>query len=243
MRVTRNGTRLAVGLTAVMVLGACGDDKKTSVTATTVATTSTTLSQVQLDKQKAGRVVLTAADVPGFTADPPSPSDNNPAFEAALSACVNNDPLVVRIGHTDDPRGAASSDFSKGDALTVGSSVTFGETDDQTRTAISDLSTTTFTSCIGKAYVAGFKDQAGLTNVTATAAKLPALTVGDQSVGYRTTVKFRSQGQNVTVYSDVTFIRSGRALAEFDATTSPTPYPEAERTRLVTALAGRMAAP
>jgi len=227
----------------VMVLGACGDDKKSSSTPTTVATTSTTLSQVQLDKQKAGRAVLTAADVPGFTADAPDPSGTDPDFQAALNACVNNNPLVTRIGHADDPRGVASTDFSKGDGLTVGSSVTFGETDDQTRTAISDLSTATLTSCVAKAYVIGFKKQSGVTNVTATAAKLPALTVGDQSVGYRTTVKFRSQGQNVTVYSDVTFLRSGRGLAEFDANASPTPLPEAERIRLVTAIAGRMAAP
>jgi hypothetical protein len=244
MLARRNGARLAMGLTAVLMVTACGDDKQSaSQSTTTVApTTSTTLSQTQLDKQKAQRVVLTVADLTGFTADAPDPSDNDPELDTAISACVNNNPLVTRLGDDVDDRGAFSPDFSNDDT-TVGSSVTFAETEDQARTAIADLSATSVAGCFTKAFTAAFKKTPGVSNVTATTAKLPAITVGDQSVGYRTTLKFRAQSQNVTVYSDLTFIRSGRGLAEVDTNSSPAVFPAAERTRLATTLAGRMAAP
>ncbi|HUR23104.1 MAG TPA: hypothetical protein VMZ73_04460, partial [Acidimicrobiales bacterium] len=84
----------ALGLAAVLLLGGCGDDTddKESSTATTAApATSTTLSQAQLDKQKAQRINLTAPDLPGYAQDPPDPNSQDSAqFEAAANACVNN---------------------------------------------------------------------------------------------------------------------------------------------------------
>ncbi len=157
--------------------------------------------------------------------------------------CANNNALLARLGEKDDALGAFSPDFSKGTTLTVSSSVTFGETEDQARAAIADLSAASFSGCFSQAYAAAVRRVASTTNATATTTKLPALTVGDQSIGYRTVVKFRFEGQSVTLNADFTFVRFGRGFAEFDAQSEAAPFAEAERVRLVTTLVGRLAAP
>ncbi|HWI02470.1 MAG TPA: hypothetical protein VNT52_01345, partial [Acidimicrobiales bacterium] len=192
------GKALALGLATVMAFGACGDDNDSASLTTTVApATTTTLSQIQLDEQKANRIVLTAADLTGFSIDPPDPSDVSPEFEAAGNACAKNNPLWVRLAKPDDPRGAVSH-FSKGDLIGVQSSVTFADDDDQARTAMADVSAPSFASCFSNALAAELRREPGYTNVSVTTAKLPAMTVGDQSIGYRSTARFRVQGTSVT---------------------------------------------
>jgi hypothetical protein len=237
-----------LGLVAVLLLGGCGDDKddkESSAPATTVApATTTTLSQAQLDKQKAQRIVLTAPDLPGYAQDPPDPSSqSSPEFEAAANACVNNNPVIVPLRTENDPRGATSPDFSKGDTVTVSSAVTFAETEDQARTAMTDVSAATFPACFSRAFTAEIRRDPTYTNVSVTTTKLPAITAGDQSLGYRAVAKFRTQGTNVTANFDFTFIRVGRAVASIDDYSLTTAFPAAERLRLAQLIAGRMAAP
>ena len=222
------------------LLAACGDDES-SAPATTVAPT-TTLSQVQLDQQKADRVVLTAADVPGYTVDPPGPDDESPELEAAANACVNNNPVLVQLGKEGDPRGANGQNFSKGEDATLSSSVTFAETEEQARSAITDAGVASFPTCFSRALTAALRAQGTFTNPSVTTAKLPALTVGDGSVGYRSTARARVGATAVTLYFDATFIRSGRGVAVIDGFTLGSTFPEAERVRLATLLAQRMAA-
>jgi len=248
MRTVQGGSRVAVGLVAVLLLVACGDDDNKASSgqaATTVApTTSTTLSQAQLDGQRAKRIVLTAADVPGFTEDPPdSGGDNTPESEAAVNACLDNNRAIIQLGADDDPRGAASPDFSKGENLSVSSTVTFADSDEQAHSAIVGLSTAAFPTCFSRAISAEVRKDTTLSNVTVTTTKLAALRVGDESVGLRNVVKFRTGGQSVTVNTDSTFVRVGRALAVLEDSSVTTPFPEPERARLATLIAGRMAAP
>jgi hypothetical protein len=47
----------------------------------------------------------------------------------------------------------------------------------------------------------------------------------------------------VTFYVDFSFIRSGRGLSVLTLFNVGAPFPDAERTRLATLIAGRMAAP
>ena len=239
------GRTAALGLAAVLVLSGCGDDEDSaSSTTTTVApATTTTLSQVQLDKQKAQRIVLTAADLPGYTQDPPDPSGDSPEFEAAANACVKNNPLIVALGQDTDPRGATSADFSKGETVTVSSSVTFGETEDAARSVMADLNAASFPACFSAAFTTELRKDTTNSNVTVTTTKLPAINVGDQSVAYRTVARFRTQGTNIVLNIDFTFIRVGRAFGSIQDLQATTVFPEAERLRLATALAGRMAAP
>ena len=243
----RGARALAVGMASVITLVACGDDGESSspppVPTTVAPTTSTTLSQIQLDQQKARRVVLTVVDVPGYTEDAPAPSDEiDPETEAAVLACLNSDPLTLRLGDEADARGVDGPDFSKGDD-TVSSSVTFGATEDEARASMTALNATSFPACFSRALSAGLRKDGTLTNVIVTTTKLPAITAGDQSVGFRSVLRFRAEGTAVTVNAENTFIRSGRGLSVLAVTTVTTPFPAAERTRLVTTIAGRMAAP
>jgi hypothetical protein len=244
MAVVSRWARAALAVVAAgTLLAACGDDKESSSSTTTTLATTTTLSQIQLDRQKADRVVLAAADVPGYTMDAPEPDDESPELEAAANACVNNNPVLVVLGTDNDPRGVNGPDFSKGDEATISSSVTFAETEEQATAAIAAASVATFPNCFSRALATELrKPESGFTNVTVATAKLPALTVGSQSVGYRSTVRGRVQGQALTMYFDFTFIRAGRGVAVLDGFAFGTALPEAERVRLATLLAQRMAA-
>lgn len=241
MRLVRG---LAVGLVSVMALVACGgDEDDSSSPATTAPTTSTTLSQMQLDEQKAQRVVLSTADLPGYTQDPPDPANvTSPEGVAALNACGNNDPLFLQLDNEADPRGATSPTFSKGDT-TVSSSVTFGDKEDQAKATMTAVNAASFPGCMARADAAELRRDRDYTNVTVSTTKLPALTAGDQAVAYRSTARFRVGGTAVTAYVDFVFIRSGRAVSVIDLFSVGTPPPEAERLRLATVVAGRMAAP
>ncbi len=240
MRTVRCRRSLALLVSAIMLLVACGDDES-SAPATTVPP-STTTPQVELDRQKAQRLGLTAADLPGFTMAPDTGGDSAD-LEAATNACVNNDPLLVRLGEDDDPRGASSADFKRGETLTVHSGVTFGESEDQTRVAMAAIGASSFPGCFSDALTTELRKNATLTDVTVTTTRLPALSVGDESVGYRSTARARVGGQSVTFYFDFTFMRSGRALSVISGLGVNAPFPEADRSRLATTIAGRMAAP
>ena len=236
--------RAVVGVAMVALLAACGDDGDSSSTQTTVPeTTTTTLSQIALDKAKSQRTVLVAADLPGFTVDPPDTSSTSSDLDAAANACVNNNPVLVRLGAADDPRGVSGEDFSKGETQTVSSSATFAESDDQARSAIADVSAPAFAGCFSQAIATEIRKDPTFTNVTVSTTKLPALTVGEQSVGYRSVMRARVSGTSLTFNIDFTFIRVGRAVTVLEDLAVGTAFPEAERVRLATALAQRMAAP
>jgi len=237
------GRRAALGLAAVLVLGGCGDDDDSAPATRVAPATTTTLSQVQLDKQRAQRIVLTATDLPGYTQDSPGTSGASPEFEAAANACVNHNPLIVALGQDTDPRGATSPAFSKGGTVTVSSRVTFGEAEDAARAVMADLNAPPFPACFSRAYTTDLRKDATNTNVSVSTTKLPIVNVGDQSVAYRTVARFRTQGTNIVLNVDFTFIRTGRAFCLLQDLQATTPFPEAERLRLATALAGRMAAP
>jgi len=240
------GKTAVLGMAVILVLGGCGDDKDSASSATTTVApaTTTTLSQAQLDKQKAQRIVFTAPDLPGYSQDPPDPSSANSAeFESAANVCVNNNPVIVALRSDNDPRGAVSPDFSKGEGITVSSTVTFAETEDQARTALADVSVAPFPACFSKALTAELRKDPTYSNVSVTTTKLPEIKAVDQSVGYLAVAKFRTEGTNVTANFGFTFRRVGRGVASIDDLSVTTAFPAAERLRLATLIAGRMAAP
>jgi hypothetical protein len=235
--------RAAAGLAGALLLMACGGDGESSAPTTTgPPTTTTTVDQVALDRERANRIVLAAADVPGYTVDPPDTDDSGPDIDEAASACFDNHPLLVRLGEDEDRRGAKSPDFSKGEDQRVGSSATFGETEDEARGAIAALSAPSYAGCFSEASAAGLRANPIFANVAVTTTPLPAVNVGDQDIGYRSLIRTRVGNQNVTFFADFTFTRRGRAVVVLDDFSVGTPFPEAERVRLATALAGRMGA-
>jgi hypothetical protein len=246
MRTVRCRPASALVVTAVLLLGACSDNGESSAPAPAPATT-TTIAQAELDEQKAPRVVLTAADLPGFTQDPPESDEeeSSPDLEEAATACFNNDPLLLRLGEDDDPRGASSPDFSRGETTTVSSAVTFGESEDEARASMAALDASSFPGCFSNALRVALREEDAATfgNATVNTARLPATTAGDQTLGYRSTIRTTVRGQTITFYVDFSFTRSGRGLSVLTLFNIGTPFADAERTRLVTLVAGRMAAP
>ena len=241
MQVARCRQAVALCATAVLLLVGCSDGESSAPSTTGPQVETTTIPPAEADKQRSQRVVLTAGDVPGFTQDPQR-DENSAEWEAAVNACLNNDVLLTRVGEDNDPRGAKSAQFSKGELFTVASSATFGETEDEARNAMTALGATSFTGCFSDATAAELRRNTTLSTVSVTTAPLPALDVGDQSAGYRSTARVGAGGQAVTYYLDFTFIRSGRGVAVLSGNGFNTPFPDADRSRLATTLAGRMAA-
>ncbi|MDQ4069100.1 MAG: hypothetical protein M3203_06475 [Actinomycetota bacterium] len=233
---------LAACLAGTVLVVACNGDESSAPTTTAPAGPTTTISQVEGDRQKAQRAVLTPADLPGFSQDAPGTHVDDTELEAAANACFGYNPLLVRLGEADDPRGAASPHFRRGEVLTLGSGVTFAETEDEARAAITALSAEGFERCFSDALGARLRNNPMFADVDVTTARLPNVAVGDESTGYRSTVGVQVSGQAVTIYSDFTFVRVGRGVAVLSGFAIGAPFPEAERNRLVTAITGRMAA-
>ncbi len=219
---------------AAVLMGACGDDGESAAP----TTTSTSLSQVQLDEQKAERAVLSAADLSGYTEDAPDPDEED---VAAAEECLEQNALLIRLGDDDDPRGAGSPDFTR-DVHTVSSSVTFAETEDEARAALAVMDRQNVVTCLGDALAAELRGTPGFTDVRVTSSKLPAINAGDQNVGHRLVVRAGAAGQSITVNVEFTFMRAGRGVAVFQAVSETTTFPASDRSRLAGLVAGRMAA-
>ena len=188
-------------------------------------------------------IVLSAADLPGFTQDPPDPTINPNDAILPGNSCHKDNPLLLRLGTDNDPRGVMSPDFSENDDVTVGSAATFAETEEDARAVIAALSAASFPTCFSPAFTAELQKRPEFTNVSTTTARLPAVAAGDQSIGYRSTVKARVSGTAVTLYFDLVFMQKGRGVAMVNATRATAPYANAARLRLVDLVAERLAAP
>ena len=125
----------------------------------------------------------------------------------------------------------------------MSSTVSFAETDAEAVASLAAVSGASFPACFSRAFSEELSEQPEFTSVTSTTTRLPAQAVGDQSIGYRVTSKTRYTGVAVTLYSDFVFVRSGRAVALVATMKATNPFPNSTRIRLVSTVAGRMAAP
>ncbi len=96
--------------TLVLLVGCGGDDDSESAESTTIP--PTTRPTAEQDKQRAGRIVLTAADLPGYTEDT-SPDEDDDEVDRAFAACVQNDP-VLTAEEPENRRTVDGKDFDKG---------------------------------------------------------------------------------------------------------------------------------
>jgi hypothetical protein len=224
----------AAVLTAAVLLAACGGGGE----AAAPTTTSTTVPQIELDKRKAEQAVLAAADLPGYTDD----ADEDEGDDlAGASECVGASPLLVVLGEAGDPRGASSPTRSSG-VHSVSSSVSFAETEDEATAALAVVEDEATATCLGNALVADMRATPGFTNPRLTTSRLPAVSAGDQQAGFRMVLRATVAGQVLTFNFDQTFVRAGRGVAVVFTFSEGATFPNAERSRLVTAVASRMAA-
>lgn len=222
----------------VMILWGCGgDDSDSSTTATAPPTTR---DPVQVDKERATRIVLTATDLPGYTEDT-APEEEDDEVDKAFAACLQNDP-VLTADEPANPRTVDGKDFEKGEELTVSSKATIAATEDQARTALTQVRSRTvldcFTRTIRTELPKTLDPGVNLGNVTVTS---PAVApVGDEAVGLRIVLVLSAEGETARVTLDVTIIRRERAVAFLSTNAVNTAFPEAERASLATKLADRM---
>jgi hypothetical protein len=225
--------------TLVLLVGCGGDDDSESSDSTTIP--PTTRPTAELDKQRAGRIVLTAADLPGYTEDT-SPDEDDDEVDRAFAACVQNDP-VLTAEEPENPRTVDGKDFDKGDELSVGSSATIAETQEQAQAAIAQLRNQTVLDCLQSAFrrelAASLDPGVTLRNVAVSA--LPVATAGDEAVGVRVAATLSAAGETVQVTSDVTAIRRERAVAFLVTNGVGNRFSNAEREALALKMADRMA--
>jgi hypothetical protein len=224
-------------LALLVLVPACGGDDSDSSDPTTAPTTARATAEV--DKARAGRIVLTAADLPGYTEDVSAEED--PEVDEAFAACVENDPVLTAQPGT-NPRTVDGSDFDKSDEQSVSSTATIAETEDQARAAMARLRGQGVLDCLRTTFRDELRETLGseATLRSVEVDELPVSDAGDESVGLRLVATVGVQGQTVRITSDVTAIRRERAVAFLVTNGVNSPFPQAERTGLATKMAGRM---
>jgi len=227
---------MAVLLLLVALTGCGGDDSSSDTPSTSPPPTR---PQAEVDKERAARTLLTAADLPGYTED--TSPDTNQGFEAAFAGCVNNDPVLTAKAPA-HPRTVEGKDFEKGD-LQVGSEATVAETEDQAKAALNQLRSRTVTDCIGRAARTELAKQLdpSITIISLNLTPLPVARAGDEAVGLRFVVTVSAEGETGRGTSDLTIIRRERAVARLNTGATDATFPESERASLATKMADRMA--
>jgi hypothetical protein len=224
-------------LALLVLVPACGGDDSESSETTTAPTTARATAEV--DKARAGRIVLTGADLPGYTED--VSAEDDPEADRVFAACVQNDPVLTAEPGT-NPRSVDGSDFDKSDAQSVSSSATIAETEDQARAAMGRLREQGVLDCLGTSFRDELRDTLGseATLRSVDIDELQVAAVGDESVGLRLVATVAVQGETVRVTSDITAIRRERAVAFLLTNGINSVFPQAERTELANKMAGRM---
>ena len=235
--------RKIVVLALLVLVPACGggDDSGPESRATTVP--PTTRSAVDVDKERAQRIVLTAADLPGYTEDPVTADEEDDETDRAFEACMQNDAVLTAEAET-NPRTAEGREFSKGDEVNVGSEAIVAETEEQAKTALNVVRQPSARNCLGTAFreeLAKTLDP-GVTLRSVNANTLSTPTVGDEAVGMRVLATITGGGQTIRANVDFTIIRRERAVAFLLTSQLNSPFPESERAALATKMADRMAA-
>jgi hypothetical protein len=227
------GTAVAVSLVAAVALVACGSDDG-SVSIRSGGGDTPSLAD---DVAAAQRVVLSAADLPGYRAEPPPEPDATSAqAAAAFQHCLG----AGNVALGDAERTAQSPGFRKGTATSVSSLATIAADEPIARSAMADLSRPDLEPCVTGLLRVVLERDLRLPVNTASSQLLAAPKAGDQSVTWRTTVQVTFAGQPLAAHSDLTFVRDGRTLASLFDFQIGDPFPTAERDRLVNAMAARM---
>jgi hypothetical protein len=193
--------------------------------------------RVATDLEDAHRVLVSSTDLPGYNATPAADAAEASTVQAAgqFQECAG---AGAALG--DDNRTVQSPGYFKDRVTAVSSLAVVAADETAARTAMGDLSRANLAQCLTALY----RTVLGLDLLPGTVAAtdlLPTAKVGDQSITWRTTIHVAVGGQTVAAYSDLTFFRTGRTVASLFDFQVGDPFPTAERTRLVDAMATRAA--
>lgn len=187
------------------------------------------------DEAAARRMVLTAADAPGFVEEPQADDDG----PGPIDRCVNDNPLLVG----ENPRGVDGPDLTKDDGdLRVQSGALLGVKEADAARAFSDLEGALTSQCLKDAMRETFAGGTGPGVVVRDVAIAPLAAPGgaEQAAASRVTVGLERGRERASVYVDLTVLRRDRAVAGVFTFAMGQPFPDTERARLTTLVAERM---
>lgn len=226
---------VASSLLVVALAGACTRSGETTVTSGGgTGGTGSSSTAVQTDHDLAQRVVLQAADVPGYDALPPG--DAQPASVKAASGFENCAGAAAVLG--DPQRTVLSPAFLKGQTNAVSSLVIVAGSEGDAEAAMASLAKPELAGCFTSLFRTAL-DLDLLPGTTAKTEAQPGPKVNDQSVMWRTTLLVATGGQTISAYADLTFFRSGRTVGSLFNFQLGDPFPAAERAKLLHAMVAR----
>lgn len=224
-----------MALVVAFALGACSDGAEV-----TLSTGVADSGPVAHDLAAAQHVVLTAADLPGYSVELPADPDPAVAHAAAgFQQCAGT--AAAALG--EEQRTAESPGFHLGSSASVSSLATVALDELQSKAAMADLSRPDLAGCITALLRSAFERDS---NVSVTSARTEVVPDGVRApsggdiASWRTTLQYSSGGHTQVAYSSLTFLRSGRIVASLLDFQVGAPYPAEERRRLVEAMADRM---
>lgn len=190
------------------------------------------------DEAAARRIVLTSADLPGYTEDVGEEEDQS---STAVDECLNDNPLFA----DNYPRASESPDFAKGDgAVRVQSGVTFAEKVGDARKGFSDVRAALAGPCLKDEVRKSLQEAVdpGVVVQGVTVSSLPAPRGFDEAVASRLSIPVQVGSSRLSFYAELTYLRQGRGIAAVETFQIDEPFPEAERNRLAAVVGGRLKA-
>jgi hypothetical protein len=201
-----------VGIAAMVILGACGGSgpKKADPAA---------------DLAAAKAAVLTAADLPGYTATPSTPGGDLPKSATQRFAKCLNLPTTI-FDDTPGAQTADSPDFDKASAE-VSSEVEIDPTRADIDQGWSQFSKATVERCLGGLFDDSLRGSVpgasfGKVNVTRFEPQ-----IGNRSVGYQVTIPVTKDGQNFPLYIDFLFVARDRGGITLSGANANQPFDRA----------------
>ena len=230
--------RLAVAAAlAPLVLARCGHDGSVSITSGAPAVARTDAGSAR-GPVTAQRIVLTAADLPGYSVDPgPDPDATSAGAAADFQQCAGAGAAAL----ADENQTAQSPGFRLGTTISISSLATLAVDEATATAAMNDLSRPAMHVCVTGLLRSVLERDVRVPVTSASTELLPGAR-GSELVTWRTTMNYTSGGSKHVAYSDLTFLRSGRALASLFAFQKGEPFSTSERNRLVGIMSSRMAA-
>jgi hypothetical protein len=236
-RPTRRGWPALLLVPAVLGGTACGSGERSAAPGTTVPAVTTTLSASEVAKAKARSVVLTAADVPGFTrAAPTTESSPDPQL-----ACAKEAPTLVAT--TNSPTKVEGETFERGPDgdLTVSSTADVLDPA-QATTLLAELASPKLAACFQRAFRDAFNaelgGQASLTVKVVPSSSPVAGAEQAASLDIQGTVS--AAGNRVPMHFRWSFVRKQGTVATLDYGAFGAGYDKAEHDRLLALITSRL---
>lgn len=201
--------RLAAMAVVLVVAAGCSDSGDGAEPGAAGASTTTTEAEVVdpvADAARAEEIVLKLTDLPeGWTAapEPEGGGEEEQRLEDSFARCLGVEPPP-------DQPSAGSPEFLGGTLTQVSATVEMAPSVEVAETEFANLKRPRFHECVQQQFDESQADS-GLDFAPSRAQELDFPDLGDGTVATRITTLLTSEGQQITIYADIVFVRKGRA--------------------------------